>query len=445
MKKIFSYLMAVATLGVAMVACQDPQEEPEKVEPNYPSIEVIEETLAPLPTGEELEFDIEAEGAWKIEALDEYDWITVTPESGEGNATLVFAVTANPTSKERSAEFEVKEEFEPSNADKLTADQNVTKAIKTYSFFVTQGKQESNLGEGTFEFLQAIVAGNMLGEDTPEVASWFNVTERFPGISLENFDGKLHIVRIDGAPLTNWPEVMNLPELTWINITGQVGLEGKCLPKEWNTPKLVQAWMSACGMTGTIPAGFASSTPVMVQTFLNGNNFYGALPHEWAAGIKTLEVLIASNHANKNPDTEYYDSKDNSALGYLVPKQLDVRMNAFNDAGEQINAASGYGQGDYTQLKLGGVFEGNFKGYEIGWGQHRVEAAGTGEDEATWSIYRTLWDSPAGHSNMGYEDKMQAIPGIMMTWDQAAADAWTKEAAALNNSRAFPKLGQTAE
>ena len=46
---------------------------------------------------------------------------------------------------------------------------------------------------------------------------------------------------------------------------------------------------------------------------------------------------------------------------------------------------------------------------------------------------------------MGYEDKMQAIPGVMMTWDQAAADAWTKEAEQLNKSRAFSKLGQTAE
>lgn len=443
MKKIFNYLMAFATLGVAMVACQDPQEEPEKVEPNYPSIEVVEETLAPLPTGEELEFDIEAEGAWKIEALDEYDWITVTPESGEGNATLVFTVTANPSSKERSAEFEVKEEFEPSNADKLSAELNVTKAIKTYSFFVTQGKQESNLGEGTFEFIQAVVNGKLCGPDTPQVANWFNVTEAFPGITMENVEGKLQIVSLSGSGFTGLPEVMNLPELQSIQCRGA---QLNCmLPQEWNTPKLTYINFSVCGLYGPIPEGFASTTPNLVQIFLDQNNLYGALPHEWAAGIKTLEVAIINNHANKNPDTQYYDSKDNSALGYLVPKQLDVRMNAFNDAGEQINAASGYGQGDYTQLKLGGVFEGNFKGYEIGWGQHRVEAAGTGEDEATWSIYRTLWDSPAGHSNMGYEGKMQAIPGIMMTWDQAAADAYTKEAAALNDSRAFPKLGQTAE
>ena len=445
MKKIFSYLMAFATLGAAMVACQDPQEEPEKVDPQYPSIELIEESIEANPTGDEVEFDIEAEGAWKIEAADEYDWITVTPENGEGNATLTFAITANPTSKERSAEFIVKESFEPSNANKLTAEQNVTKDIATYSIFVTQGKQESNLGEGTFEFIQAIVAGNMLGEDTPTVENWFNVDVNFPGISMDNVDGKLHIVRIDGTPLTNWPEVMNLPELNWINVSGQTGLEGKWLPKEWNTPKLIQAWMARCGMTGTIPAGFASTTPKLVQVFLDQNNFYGAYPHEWAAGINTLEVFIGCNHANKAPGTQYYDAKDSSAMGYLVPKQLDVRMNTFDSDGVQINAASGYGQGDYTQLKLGGVFEGNFLGYETGWGQHRVEAAGTGEDESTWTINRTLWDSPAGHSNMGYEDKMQAIPGVMMTWDQAAADAWTKEAEQLNKSRAFSTLGQTAE
>ena len=33
----------------------------------------------------------------------------------------------------------------------------------------------------------------------------------------------------------------------------------------------------------------------------------------------------------------------------------------------------------------------------------------------------------------------------MMTWDEAAAEAWTKEAKALNASRAFKKLDQTAQ
>lgn len=448
MKKFFHYLLAFATLSIGLVACGEPeQKEPEKIEPNYPPIRIINENIDIIPTGNAEApnaFDIEAEGNWVVEALDEYDWIKVTPVEGEGNATLEFVAAANESGKERNAEFVVKEFFAPLNAAEL-GDAAEEKGIETYSFFISQKKQESNLGDGTFEFLKAIVEGNMLGESTPEVANWFNVQENFPGISLENIDGKLHVVRIDGAPLTNWPEVMNLTELTWINVGGQAGLEGKELPKEWNTPKLEQAWMARCGMTGLIPEGFASSTPKLVQVFLDSNNFYGTYPHEWAAGINTLEVFIGCNHANKAVGTEYYDAKDSSAMGYIVPRQLDTRMNAFDSEGNQINSASGYGQGDFTQLKLGGVFEGNFIGYEVGWGQHRAEAAGESVDEYTWSVSRTLWDSPAGHSNMGYEDKMQAIPAQMVTWDEAAAEAWNTEAKTLNSTRAFKKLGQKAD
>ena len=40
---------------------------------------------------------------------------------------------------------------------------------------------------------------------------------------------------------------------------------------------------------------------------------------------------------------------------------------------------------------------------------------------------------------------MQAIPAQMVTWDEAAAEAWNTEAKTLNSTRAFKKLGQKAD
>lgn len=445
MKKIFHYLLAFATLSLGLSACNDPVEENTETEAVYPTIRVIEESIDIIPSGnadEPTTFNIEAEGTWTIEALDEYDWIEITPATGEGNATLNFVASINETGKERSAEFLVKESFAPINADKLgSAAQN--KEIVTYEFFITQNKLESNLGEGTYEFIHAIVEGKMLGENTPTVDNWFNVDEQFAGITMNNVDGKLKIISLSGSGFTGLPEVMNLPELTTISCRGaQMNCE---LPQEWNTPRLTYLNMAVCGLYGLIPEGLASTTPNLVQIFLDQNNLYGALPHEWAAGINTLEVAILNNHANKDKGTKYYDSKDNSALGYLVPRTLDVRMNTIGEDGSNLNGSDGsHQQGDYTQLKLGGVFEGNFEGYEAGWGQHRVIAAGYTDDEYTWNISRTLWDSPAGHSNMGYEGRMQAIPAQMMTWDEAAADEWSAKAKRLNDTRNFEKLDQTA-
>lgn len=446
MKKLFYYLFAFATLSMGAIGCSEDGKVDENAKPTYPTISTIEEIFTLNPDGkaeDAVSYNIEAEGTWIIEAAEEYDWITITPTSGEGNATLTIAATENSTGKERSAEFIVKESFMPTNANKL-GDAAEAKDITTYSLFVTQGKQESNLGEGTYEFIRAIVDNKLLGANTPEVDNWYNVDESFTGITMENVEGKLHIVQLSGNHFTGLPETMNLPELESISMRGA---QLDChLPKEWNTPRLTYLNMAVCKLRGPIPDGLASTTPRLVQVFLDQNNLYGALPHDWAAGINTLEVVILNNHSNKDVGTKYYDSKDNSALGYLVPKSLDVRMNNIDEDGNNLNGSDGsHQQGDYTQLKLGGVFEGNFMGYEAGWGQHRAEAAGEMVDEYTWSLWRVLWDSPFGHSNMGYDNKMQAIPTLMVTWDEAAAKAWTFEAATLNETRMFPKLGTTAD
>lgn len=449
MKKLM-YLAAFA--AIALVSCNEPAPEPEPIKPIFGDAPTkVEETLNASPEGNPAEaedatllltLEIEAEGAWTVEAYDEYDWIEVTPTSGEGNATLTFVTQPNETDKERTAEFEVKETFTATNVDEVTTEDPTTKEYTTYSIFVSQKKKESNMADGALAFLKAIVEGNLLGDQTPVVDNWYNVDETFPGITFVPLDGgKQDILYISGAPLTGWPEVMNLPELKEIREADQAGLNGKEFPKEWNTPKLEQVWMARAGMTGPIPEGFGATTPNLFQIFLDGNDFYGAYPHVWASGANggtgKLEVAILANVNNKGASTELPVVSENNSprMGYLVPRTLDVRMNNYVDGQRVHNAETGYGQGDGMQIKLGGVFEQNYKGYEAGWGQDRyVKFGGGAEDDlTTWHEQRYIVEGDNNHpwyfSNLGYPGMCVAIPQVMLEWDEAAAAAYTKEAA----------------
>ncbi len=446
MKKLF-YLAAMAAFALA--SCE-PAPAPQPVGPEWGELpKAVEETLTALPDGTDAEntltLAIEAEGAWKIEAAEEYDWITVTPVSGEGNATLTFEVAANETDKDRLAEFDVKETFVATNAELVDNGEATEKDVKTYAIVVNQVKKESNVNPGSLAFLKAIVEGGLLGADTPAVDNWYVVDETFPGITLDAFDqGKMEVVSINGAPLTGWPEVLDLPELTWISIRGCAGLENKELPKEWNTPNLTYCNMSVCKMTGSLPEGLGSTTAKCNQFYLDQNNFYGALPHVWASGCNggtgVCEIFIFANVNNRNSTPEEgFRNNDNDGFGYMIPATFDSKLNYLNDAGERENTPEhGYAQGDGTGVKVGGVFQGNYIGYEKGWGQERYVAYGNGaaEDKATWNIYRA--HSAKGgwawyYSNLGYVNADETtmyfgVPQQMMDWDQAAADAYTAEA-----------------
>lgn len=445
MKKLM-YLAAIA--AIALVGCKEP-EAPAPVTPVFPNApKVVSEVLDASPLGTEetpLTLAIEAEGAWKIEAFEDYDWIEVAPTSGTGNAELTFTVQANDTKSQRLAEFEVKETLVATNADAVTSDDPTTKEVKTYVITVNQVKQESNMADGTLAFLQAIVEGKLLGDQTPTVANWFNVQESFPGITFVGVDGgKQEILYISGAPLTGWPEVMNLPELKEIREADQPGLEGKTFPKEWNTPKLEQVWMARAKMTGIIPEGFGATTPNLFQIFLDGNDFYGHYPHVWASGANggtgKLEVAIMANISNKKAEDQDklpIVSTDSYRMGYLVPRTLDVRMNNYVDGNRVHNADTGYSQGDGMQIKLGGVFEQNYDGYEAGWGQDRYVKFGGGaaDDLTTWNDERYIVEGenkhPAYFSNLGYPGMCIAIPQVLVEWDEAAAEAYNKAAAAM--------------
>ncbi len=436
MKQIFKFnaLVALACAMFAFAACTEkPEEEgkePAGPEVVVPEMEAIEETIdATGANPTVIVIEVEEGIEWTVEPDEDYDWIDVDEYEGVGEGEeieLTFTAEPNNDGKDRSATFMVYGTY-ADNQEPL------------YEIFIAQDKNELPFGEGDYAFLKELVDGQMLGESTPIVEDWYSFDSGVmsgTGINLENKEGKYYITAIDGAPLTGWPSVTNLPELTLINLRGQKGLEGKELSAEWNTPKLKKVNISITGLTGVIPEGFASTTPVLSEIYLDGCDLYGALPHNWASEV--LEVVLFSslgNHgfkkdAEENPtDEPAHNTHEGQSpgLGYLIPASLDVILNENRTA-----------QGDKTQMKVGGPCNGNWLGFEKGWGQERYEKYdpnAVAGDTSTWSDMRLLVGDSSDEvsswayyfSNMGYPGLSMCIPHEMLDWDQAAADAYTAQ------------------
>jgi hypothetical protein len=412
MKKLFFTLMAVAAFGVCFSACKkEPAPEPEP-EPTAPKL--VSEYLTSTPEGQtDLTYIVKVakdwyDSTWTIAGEETYDWISVSPNGAKGNGTVTFTVSSNQTDKERSAIFDVKEH-----------------GFKAIEIMISQPKMESNVADNDLQFLKAVVEGKLLGESTPTIDNWYSVDAgAFPGINLIDKDGKLYVEKIDGAPLNGFPSVMHLSECTDIYVTDQAGLAGKRLPTDWDTPKVAFIDLKNDHLTGPIPAGLAAD-PSLVELYCDGNNFFGALPHNWAS--KTLKVIILANYGTPKDSTSLGITEDNPGLGYLVPASLDVILNNYDASGNLDNNPMHWH--DKTQFKLGGVKELHWLGFEKGWGQVRYEkydAAAVKGDTATWSDHRLLLDDWAWYfSNSGYTDRCPAIPWKMLDWDQTAADAYT--------------------
>ncbi len=407
----------MAAFSLVAVSCNKPETptpEPEP-EPKPEAPELVNKEMVAAPFGETLNYDLVAEDdwfteEWTMEPEDDYDWITAEPMSGKGDTELTFIAEPNESGKMRSATFYVK-----------------VGDFDAVEIFISQTKLESNVNESDLEFLKAIVEGKMIGDDTPVVEDWYNVDPgQFRGINMEDKDGKYYVVALDGVPLIDFPEKMDLPELQFINMRGQ-NLNGKRLPKEWNTPKLWKVNLSVCGLVGPIPEGFGA-TPLLAEVYMDQNNLFGALPHNWTTTC--LEVFIIANVNNKGAGTELpFGSQDNSGLGYLIPKGLDVIMNQDRKV-----------QNDKTQIKVGGATECTFIGFEKGWGQTRYEKYDPDAvkgDTSVWSDFRLLCGSSAEgfdpeldqwawyFSNLGYPGMAETVPHKMLDWDQTAADAYT--------------------
>jgi|GEM_PF-743160 len=422
-KNLLKLLALVAVVSVLPLSCNKPEPEP-KDDPG--KIVVPEEqdvNLAVNPAGGTVELEITATDAWTVEKDENYKWISVSKESGEaGTETLVFTAEANTGNRERSAMFYVMQ-------GKSTI----------YSVFISQKKYEIPLGEGDYNFLKAIVDGNMFGADTPRITDWYSFDPSaegfgFPGIDLTNVDGKWYIVQIllddSSQPrMVDFPKEMVLLQCQKIRLNNQEDLKGVEIPTVWNTPKLAHIALSHTKMTGVIPQGLADD-PCLSELYFDDTDFYGALPHVWAT--KVLEVCLMGSTSNTTfkGDDPYDGDNQCPYLGYMVPATLDVILNTERSA-----------QTDKTQMKLGGVKEGHWLGFEEGWGQTRYEkfdpAAEKG-NKSVWSNWRLLIGNTEADpdvwayyfSNMGYDINQYKtyIPQQMMVWDQKVADAFTAEA-----------------
>ena len=415
-------------LALPLVSCgrkpvDDPKDDPETPAVTIPEKQEINLSVSPLGS-DGLTTSIEAYDDWTVSPEENYKWVDVSPKSGgKGKSVLTFVVAANDGTREREACFLV---YQGENL--------------IYEIYVTQSKPEANVNEGDLAFLQAVVTGKLLGDDTPEITDWFSVSDEqvsaFPGFTFDNIDGKWTIVEIgESAKFTAFPEEVYLPNLVRLRQNNNGLLEGTEFPKVWRTPKLTYIALSHTKITGTIPQGLADCAQ-LAEVYFDDTDFYGALPHVWAS--KNLEVVLlgsVSNMTFKGEDP-YEGDTECPYLGYIVPETLDVLLNSQRVA-----------QGDKTQMKVGGVKEGHWLGFEEGWGQVRYELfdpAAVKGDKTVWSDARLLVGSADNDpdvwawyfSNMGYSDDYKTfVPKQMLQWDQAVADAFTVAAKAAHDSK----------
>ena len=402
----------VLAIALSLFACKK-QEDPKKDKPDDNKQEEVtvpdkqEVTLQVGPAGStSLTQDIEAYADWTVSADENYSWISVSPTSGsKGKSTLTFVVDANNAegAKERTATFAV---FQG------------TACI--YDIAVVQASPESKVHDGDLEFLQAIVAGKLLGEDTPDITDWVTADDAtltsFPGIT---FDYDQIFDRLIQAHLPD-PVQTDLDILVGLAHIGQMLL------------------LADIDRQITVPQGFADS-PMLAEVYFDDTDFYGALPHIWASKVIEVMLLGSTNNTTFKGEDPYAGDTECPYLGYIVPATLDVILNSERTA-----------QGDKTQMKVGGVKEGHWLGFEKGWGQVRYELFdenAVAGDKETWSDWRLLIGAVINDddtntwawyfSNMGYTEASgykTYIPKEMKDWDQAVADQFSAAAKAAHDA-----------
>lgn len=456
MKKVFKFFMYTAMAVAVVASCTkedapagenkpgDEQTPGEEQKPDAkPKPELKEESLNATPTGDTLTFEVKAEGAWTI-AADECDWATVEPATGTGDATVTFYVTENKSGKDRSVSFFV------------TAEETETTAAgEIYDILLAQVKMEYAVADKDMAFLQWMVDNKVWGDATP-TPDWFNFSpEGYTGLSFgQDAAGKWFVQQIyyfanGDNPSTNlfnaFPPTLDLPNLEriYINLTADgtdaatapewcvCPFRGTELPTEWNCPMLWGVHLECTGMTGVIPASFAA-LPSLTVIFFRNNDFYGALPQNWAS--KYERITLSFNGS----------SMDSPNLGYLVPAKLDIMLNSEKPDSPR--------ETDQNMIQICHSKNlANWKGYENGWGQVRYVKFGGGAegDLTTWNAARKPTPgtdeenaagglrNPKGTDNMWWIDSWggwwhcctDGVPTEMFEWNDADAAAWTAEAA----------------
>ena len=122
----------------AIAACEQPQPEV------TPELDLNKTAAAVAADGGAVEFEVTANVDWTADA--DQDWVSVDPQTGNGNAKVKATVAANETADARTAKVTVK-------ADKLTKTLTITQ----------EGKKSEDPGEDPGEDPKPTVAWGMMG------------------------------------------------------------------------------------------------------------------------------------------------------------------------------------------------------------------------------------------------------------------------------------------
>ena len=137
--KIKHFLCGMLAMA-AIAACEQPQEEV------TPALDLNKTAAAVAADGGAVEFEVTANVDWTADA--DQDWVSVDPQTGNGNAKVKATVAANETADARTAKVTVK-------ADKLTKTLTITQ----------EGKKSEDPGEdpGDDPKPEPTVAWGMMG------------------------------------------------------------------------------------------------------------------------------------------------------------------------------------------------------------------------------------------------------------------------------------------
>ncbi len=141
MKKL-NYLVLVAAMAFVFVGCRKP------VEVSFSST-----TQEINPMGGSIEMALKSNGEWTINSTS--GWITISPMSGKGDATLTFVAEANATGEERTAEIKA---ITKDNTATLIVIQGA--AVQPPQYYLTVTPKEFQCGSAGGEFI-VTVSSNM--------------------------------------------------------------------------------------------------------------------------------------------------------------------------------------------------------------------------------------------------------------------------------------------
>ena len=148
--KIKHFLCGMLAMA-AIAACEQPQEEV------TPALDLNKTTAAVAADGGAVEFEVTANVDWTADA--DQDWVSVDPQTGNGNAKVKATVAANETADARTAKVTVK-------ADKLTKTLTITQEGKKADDSGNSGedpKPEPTVAWG----MMGCFVDNLWGSDVP--------------------------------------------------------------------------------------------------------------------------------------------------------------------------------------------------------------------------------------------------------------------------------------